>query len=122
MGPEFNPLRIVPVRNDEGQFAFTKTIDVPKNYLSLTYLLHAYDVNVSISKRLRLRGGEALAPQVPHNKGQTVLADNDFAASIYSARYFYVSSEMNIWNKANPQASRKRKAERRKFLSKQWDA
>jgi hypothetical protein len=29
---------------------------------------------------------------------------------------------MKIWNKANVQASRKHKAERRKFLSKQWDA
>jgi hypothetical protein len=122
MGPDFNPLRIVPVRNDEGKFAFTKTVDVPKNHLSLTYLLHAYDINASTFKSLRQRGGEALATQIPHNKGLTVLADNDFAASIYSARYFYVSAEMKIWNKANVQASRKRKAERRKFLSKQWDA
>ncbi len=60
MGLEFNPLRSVPVRNNEGQFAFTKTVDVPKNYLSLTYLLYAYDVNASTFKRLRLRGGEPL--------------------------------------------------------------
>ncbi len=121
MGPDFNPLRIVPVRNDEGQFAFTKTVDVPKNYLSLTYLLHAYDVNASTFKRLRLRGGEALPKQVPHNKGKTVLADNDFAASVYTGRYFNITAEMKSWLKVNPQASRKRRAERRKWLSTKWD-
>ncbi len=121
MGPDFNPLRIVPVRNDEGQFAFTKTVDIPKSYLSLTYLLHAYDMNASTFKRLRLRGGEALAKQVPHNKGQTVLADNEFASSVYTARYFYITAEMKTWKKANLQASRKPKAERRKWLSKKWD-
>ncbi len=38
MGPDFDPLRVVPTRNEDGQFAFTKVVDVPKNYLSLTYL------------------------------------------------------------------------------------
>ena len=122
MGPEFNPLRVMPARNNEGQFAFTNTVDVPKNYFSLTYLLYEYDVNATTFKRLRLRGGEPLEKQVPHNKGQTVLADNDFAASIfYSPRYFYIQAQIKTWMKANPQASTKRKAERRKWLSKEWD-
>jgi hypothetical protein len=121
MGPDFNPLRVVPTRDEDGQFAFTKVVDVPKNYLSLTYLLHAYDVNASTFKRLRLRGGEALPKQVPYNKGLTVVSDPDFAASVYTGRYFYIQAQIKLWSKANPEASRKRKAEQRRRLSKKWD-
>jgi hypothetical protein len=96
MGPDFDPLRVVPTRNEDDQFAFTKVVDVPKNCLSLTYLLHAYDVNASTFKRLRLRGGEALTKQVPHNKGLTVLTDTDFAASVYTARYFYIQAQIKL--------------------------
>jgi hypothetical protein len=51
LGPEFNPLHIMPGRNEEGQFSFTKNVDVPKNHLSIVYLLHAYDVSASTFKR-----------------------------------------------------------------------
>ncbi len=47
MGGDFNPLQTIPGRDFEGKFLFTKTVDVPKNHLSLSYLLHAYDVNDS---------------------------------------------------------------------------
>ncbi len=122
MGEDFDPLRTITGRDDQGQFAFLKTIDVPKNHLSLTYLLYAYDCNASTFKRLRVRGGEPLQTQVPYNKGKTVLSDNDFASTVYTPQYFYVKAEMIIWIKANPQASAQRKEERRKLLRKQWFA
>jgi hypothetical protein len=121
MGPDFDPLRSMPSRDADGQFAFTKKVDVPKNYLSLTYLLHAYDVNTSTFKRLRQRGGEPLKKQVPHNKGLTVLGDHDFAETVYTPRYFYIKAEMKTWMKNNPQASARRKVDRRKWLRKSWD-
>jgi hypothetical protein len=34
MGDDYDPLRSVPGRDDQGQFAFTKTIDVSKNHLA----------------------------------------------------------------------------------------
>ncbi len=40
---------------------------------------------------LRQRGGEPLKKQVPHNKGLTVLGDNDFAETVYTPRYFYIT-------------------------------
>jgi hypothetical protein len=121
MGPDYNPLRCMPPRDADGQFAFTKRVDVPKNYLSLTYLLHAYDVNMSTFKRLRQRQGEPLQKQVPHNKGRKVLCDNDLAETVYTPRYFYVMAEMKTWMKSNPQASARRKADRRKWLRQNWD-
>ncbi len=82
LGDDFNPLHTIPQRDVEGKFAFEKTIDVPKNHLSLAYLLHAYDVDATTFKRLRLRDGAPLQKQVAHNKGKSVVLDQEYAASI----------------------------------------
>jgi hypothetical protein len=121
MGEDFNPLHTIPGRDLDGKFLFTKTVDVPKNHLSLAYLLHAYDVNDSTFKRLRARGGTALPKQVPHIKGQSVLKDKEYSDVIFNARNFFVKSQMRKWLSHNQQASTKRKAERRKWLRSKWD-
>ncbi len=69
LGDDYNPLHTIPKRDGEGKFVFEKTVDVPKNHLILAYLLHAYDVDASTFKRLRLRDGAPLPKQVAHNKG-----------------------------------------------------
>jgi hypothetical protein len=60
LGLDYNPLMVISGRDKNGKFSFCKNVDVPKNYLSLEYLLFAYDVTQSTFKRLRARGGEAL--------------------------------------------------------------
>jgi hypothetical protein len=47
LGADFNPFHVMPGRDEEGRFAFSKNVDVPKNHLSLAYLLYAYDVSDS---------------------------------------------------------------------------
>jgi hypothetical protein len=121
LGVEYNPLRTIPGRDEDGKFTFCKNVDVPKNYLSLEYLLYAYDVSQSTFKRLRQRGGDALPKQVPHNKGQCVLLDQKSASCIYSARFFYVTHQMKLWKKDNRQASQTRTSTQRKTFRKQWD-
>ncbi len=54
-------------RDEEGRFSFTKNVDVPKNYLSQVYLLHAYDVSESTFRRLRARHDAPLEKQISHN-------------------------------------------------------
>jgi hypothetical protein len=44
LGDDYNPLQVMPGRDEEGRFAFTKNVDVPKTYLTQAYLLHAYDI------------------------------------------------------------------------------
>ena len=90
LGEEFDPLHVLPGRDEEGRFAFTKNVDVPKNHLSIAYLLHAYDIGSSTFKRLRLRNGKPLEKQVPHNKGQSVIANAELAGTLYTSRFFYV--------------------------------
>jgi hypothetical protein len=122
LGADYDPLHVLAGRDNEGKFTFTKNVDVPKNHLSLAYLLHAYGVSQSTFKRLRQRGGEAIPKQVPHNKGLSVVTDRDYAKTVYTPRYVFVSSQMKKWVLKNLQASAKRKLSRRQWLRKQWDS
>jgi hypothetical protein len=120
LGEDYNPLKMLPGRDGEGKFTFDKTVDVPRNHLSLAFLLHAYDVDPTTFKRLRQRAGAPLTKQVAHNKGKSVVLNEAYASSIYTACYFFVKSQMLKWLERNPQATTKRKAERRKWLRKKW--
>jgi hypothetical protein len=121
VGEDYDPLHIMPGRDGEGKFTFTKNVDVPKNYLTLAYLLHAYGMDQSTFKRLRQRGGEALTKQVPHNKGLSIVTDQKYASTVFTPRHFFVQSQMAKWCPKHPEASRKRKKARREWLRKQWD-
>ncbi len=114
LGDDYDPLHVLAGRDNEGKFTFTKNVDVPKNHLSLAYLLHAYGVSQTTFKRLRQRDGEALHQQVPHNKGLSVVTDKEYASTVYTSRYFFVNnSQMKKWLLKNPKATTKRKLTRR---------
>jgi hypothetical protein len=121
LGEDFNPLiHVMPGRDEEGRFSFTKNVDVPKNHLSIAYLLHAYDISSSTLKRLRLRNGKPLDKQIPHNKGQSVLVNPELAATLYTPRFFYVQYQMKKWIKQTPQANAQRKSVQRKRYRAVW--
>ncbi len=121
LGDEYDPLHILPGRDVEGKFTFTNNVDVPKNHLTLAYLLYAYGMDQSTFKRLRLRGGEALTKQVPHNKGLSIVTDQKFASTLFTPRYYFVQSQMTKWTMKNKDATVKRRQTRRTWLRKQWD-
>jgi hypothetical protein len=121
LGEEYDPLHILPGRDGDGKFTFTKNVDVPKNHLTLAYLLHAYRLDQSTFKRLRQRGGEPLTKQVPHNKGFSMVTDQQYAATIFTPRYYFVQSQMAKWTLKNQEATVKRKKARREWLRKQCD-
>ncbi len=84
LGEDYDPLHVLAGRDNEGKFTFNKNVDVPKNHLSLAYLLHAYGVSQSTFKRLRQRGGESLPKQVSHNQGKSVVTAKDYASTVYT--------------------------------------
>ncbi len=96
LGEDYNPLQVMPGRDEEGRFSFTKNVDVPKNYLTQAYLLYAYNVTESTFRRLKRRNGAALDKQVPHSKNKSVLMDADYAATHYTARFFYVQHKLKF--------------------------
>jgi hypothetical protein len=120
LGDHYNSLQVMPGRDEEGRFAFTKNVDVPKNCLTQVYLLHAYDVSESTFRRLKRRNGAALEKQVLHNKDKSVLVDADYAATHYTARFFYVQHKLKLWCRENPGASIHRKAVERKRCRAKW--
>jgi hypothetical protein len=89
LGEDYDPLHIMPGRDGEGKFTFTKNLDVPKNYLTLAYLLYAYSMDQSTFKRLRQRGGVSLTKQVPHNKGLSIVTDQKYASTVFTPRHFF---------------------------------
>ncbi len=121
LGDDYDPLHILPGRDGDGKFTFTKNVDVPKNHLTLAYLLHAYGMDQSTFKRLRLRGGEPLTKQVPHNKGLSIVTDQQYASTVFTPRYYFVQSQFAKWLLKNQEATRKRRQARRAWLRKQWD-
>ncbi len=58
--------------------------------------------------------------QVPHNKDKSVLVDADYAATHYTARFFYVQHKLKLWCRENPGASIHRKAVERKRCRAKW--
>jgi hypothetical protein len=120
LGEDYNPLHVLPGRDEEGRFSFTKNVDVPKNPLSIAYLLYAYYISSSTFKRLRLRNGQPLEKQIPHNKGKSVIADAELAQTLYTPQFFYVQYQIKKWMKENPQASAHRKAVARKRFRATW--
>jgi hypothetical protein len=72
-------------------------------------------------KRLRQRGGATLPNQVPHNKGLSIVTNQQYASTVFTPRYYFVQSQMAKWCLKNQEASRKRKKSRREWLRKQWE-
>ncbi len=48
------------------------------------------------------------------------MVNEEFAASIYTPCHFFVKSQMTKWLEKHPQATKERKAERRKWLRNKW--
>ena len=115
----FTSFRVEMKRAD--LFSLINNVYVPKNHLSLAYLLHAYDVSDSTFRRLRSRNGAPLEKQVPHNKNKSVLLDPEYASTHYTGRFFYVQHKMKMWTRENPGASSDRKASMRKSWRGNWD-
>jgi hypothetical protein len=95
LGEDYDPLHVLAGRDNEGKFIVNKNVDVPKNHLSLAYLLHAYGVSQSTFKRLRQRGGESLPVQVPHNKGKSVMTDKDYASTVHTPNEIFFRQQSN---------------------------
>ncbi len=62
-----------------------------------------------------------MTKQVPRNKGRSIVTDQQYAATIFTPRYFFVQSQMAKWTKKNQEATVKRRQVRRTWLRKQWD-
>ena len=95
--PVYNP-RMFDERTKNGKFKpqSKNKVFVPKNILTIQYLIWAYDVPYPTFKRWR-QEGFVTKKYVPATKGKCVLTDPDLSAQIYTGRRMYVMSAMDIW-------------------------
>jgi hypothetical protein len=93
--PVFDP-RFFDDRSKDGKFkkqSKNKNF-VPKNILTIQYLIYAYDVSYPTFKRWRSEGFVD-TKYVHAHTGKSVMTDPDYAKQIYTARRMYVTSGCN---------------------------
>jgi hypothetical protein len=95
--PVFDP-RLFDERSKDGKFkkqSKNKNF-IPKNILTIQYLIYAYDVSYPTFKRWRSEGFMD-TKYVPAHTGKSVMTDPEYAKQIYTARRMYVTSAMDVW-------------------------
>jgi hypothetical protein len=93
LGNDFYPRVSKQGRRENGDFAGNKN-GVPQNYLTVKYLLHAYDISYTTYKRMNASEKFVSNPKAHRNKGKSVFEDKAFAASFYTPYRMYLKQ---IW-------------------------
>ncbi len=68
-----------------------------QNYLTVKYLLHAYDLSYTSFKRMKASSNFVAADRVHKNKGKSVFADKEFAAKFYTPYRMYLKLKWAQW-------------------------
>jgi hypothetical protein len=98
MGEDFDPTVSKQKREADGHFGINKN-GVPQNFLTVKYILHAYDVSHTTYKRMKKDDGPRVTtakPQHPH-KGKSIFEDEDFAKNWYSPFRMFVRLKFAEW-------------------------
>jgi hypothetical protein len=96
LGDEFDPTISKQGRDETGNFAPNKN-GVPQNFLTVKYLIHAYDISYTTFKRMKASSGVHVEKHVHKNKGKTVFEDKEFAAGFYFPYRMYLKQKWAEW-------------------------
>jgi hypothetical protein len=83
-------------RTEDGGFGPNKN-GVPQNYLTVNYLLHAYDISYTSFKRMKKSDNFVAVERVHKNKGKSVFKDKEFAAKFYTPYRMYLKLKWAQW-------------------------
>ena len=112
LGEEFDPTVSKQGRKENGDFDTNKN-GVPQNFLTVKYLIHAYDFSYSTFKRFKASHNYVEPEKKVHkNKGKSVFEDKDFAAGFYTPYRMYLKQKWAQWMQTD--AGRKADAVRKK--------
>ena len=117
LGDDFDPRASKQGRKDNGDFDTNKN-GVPQNFLTVKYLLHAYDYSYSSFKRFKASHNYVEPEKKVHkNKGKSVFEDKEFAAGFYTPYRMYLEQKWAQWMETdagrNADAVRKKVSEER---------
>ena len=97
MGVDFDPRISKQKRGEDGQFGPNKN-GVPQNFLTVKYILHAYDISYTTYKRMKKSECNVRKPTTQHpNKGKTIFEDKEFAKHWYSPYRMFVRLKFAEW-------------------------
>jgi hypothetical protein len=96
LGDDFEPRISKQSRTEDGGFGPNKN-GVPQNYLTVKYLLHAYDLSYTSFKRMKASSDFVAADRVHKNKGKSVFEDKEFAAKFYTPYRMYLKQKWAQW-------------------------
>ena len=97
LGDDFDPRALKQGRKENGDFDTNKN-GVPQNFLTVKYLLHAYDYSYSSFKRFKASHNYVEAVKKPHkNKGKSIFEDKEFASGFYSPYRMYLKQKWAQW-------------------------
>ncbi len=96
LGNDFDPRVSKQGRRENGDFAGNKN-GVPQNYLTVKYLLHAYDISYTTYKRMNAAEKFVSKTKAHRNKGKSVFEDKAFAASFYTPYRMYLKQKWAEW-------------------------
>ncbi len=97
LGDDFDPTASKQGRKENGDFDTNKN-GVPQNFLTVKYLIHAYDFSYSTFKRFKASHNYVEPEKKVHkNKGKSVFEDKDFAAGFYTPYRMYLRQKWAQW-------------------------
>ncbi len=100
LGDDFEPRISKQSRTEDGGFGPNKN-GVPQNYLTVKYLLHAYDLSYTSFKRMKASSNFVAGERVHKNKGKSVFADKDFAEKFYTPYRMYLKLKWAQWRETD---------------------
>ncbi len=95
-GEDFDPRASKPKRDANGEWQSNKNC-VPQNFITVKYILHAYDISYSTFKRMKK--SDAFVPEIKahKSKGKSVIDDKVFPAECYSPFRMYSLLKFALW-------------------------
>ncbi len=113
--PDFNP-RFIDKRGKDGQFTShsKNKVVVPKNIVTVQYLIWAYGVSYATFKRWKVEEFK-WTKHLPAHAGKSVLTDAAFAQTIYTAERMYINAKMQEWYELQRTHSRRVDPQAKKY-------
>jgi hypothetical protein len=97
MGDDFDPRVSKQERQADGHFGKNK-YGVPQNFLTVKYILHAYEISYTTYKRMKNAATLVAKSKPQHpNKGKSIFEDKDFAAKWYTPFRMFVRLKFAEW-------------------------
>jgi hypothetical protein len=97
MGDDFDP-RISKQKRDADDLFVPNKNGVPQNFLTVKYILHAYDISYTTYKRMKKSAPDVPKPKTQYsNKGKSIFEDKEFAKNWYSPYRMFVRLKFAEW-------------------------